>query len=262
MKNKLTQFTIHNFKYSTNNSPLTNFAFTLAETLIVMGIIGVVAALTLPNLNSATGDKEKIAKVKKIYSNLEDAMGRAQAVYGPISEWTNITIGGDGKKVTLNPLAVERITEFMKLSKTCALVANQGCFNQSLNNANGTNFGIIDGAVGYYKFILADGSSVALNYSAKNNDFELNFYVDIDGPNKGSSTLGKDVFVFNVSTSTDYLVPNTSANFSAYLSELKSKGMTAAGWIIDYDNMDYLKFDSSGKCPNNVTVNETNPSCK
>jgi len=29
-----------------------NLAFTLAETLIVMGIIGVVAALTLPNLNS------------------------------------------------------------------------------------------------------------------------------------------------------------------------------------------------------------------
>lgn len=27
-------------------------AFTLAETLIVMGIIGVVAALTIPNLNS------------------------------------------------------------------------------------------------------------------------------------------------------------------------------------------------------------------
>ena len=42
-------------------------AFTLAETLIVMGIIGVVSALTIPNLNSATADKEKVAKVKKIY---------------------------------------------------------------------------------------------------------------------------------------------------------------------------------------------------
>ncbi len=54
-------------------------AFTLAETLIVMGIIGVVAALTLPNLNSSTGDKEKVVKLKKIYSNLEDAFGRAKA---------------------------------------------------------------------------------------------------------------------------------------------------------------------------------------
>ena len=37
-------------------------AFTLEETLIVMGIIGVVAALTLPNLNS----KEKA----RIYSGV------------------------------------------------------------------------------------------------------------------------------------------------------------------------------------------------
>ena len=51
-------------------------AFTLAETLIVMGIIGVVAALTLPNLNSSTGDKEKVAKVKKVYSNFEWCNGQ------------------------------------------------------------------------------------------------------------------------------------------------------------------------------------------
>ena len=55
-------------------------AFTLAETLIVMGIIGVVAALTIPNLNSSTADKEKVAKLKKVYSNLNDAIGRSEAV--------------------------------------------------------------------------------------------------------------------------------------------------------------------------------------
>ena len=62
-------------------------AFTLAETLIVMGIIGIVSALTLLNLNSSIGEKEKVTKVKKIYQNLNDAYGRAQAVYGPIDEW-------------------------------------------------------------------------------------------------------------------------------------------------------------------------------
>ena len=70
------------------------FAFTLAETLIVMGIIGVVAALTIPNLNSSTADKEKVAKLNKVYSNLQDAFGRAEAVYGPYNEWfqTDITM--------------------------------------------------------------------------------------------------------------------------------------------------------------------------
>ncbi|MGN0018691.1 MAG: type II secretion system protein [Candidatus Gastranaerophilaceae bacterium] len=62
-------------------------AFTLAETLIVMGIIGVVVALTIPNLNSSTGEAEKVAKVKKIYAELNEAHNRAVAKYGPFGTW-------------------------------------------------------------------------------------------------------------------------------------------------------------------------------
>ena len=90
-------------------------AFTLAETLIVMGIIGVVAALTLPNLNSTTGEKEKVAKVKKIYSNLADAFGRAEAVYGPFNEWF---INDGNNSDNARKRAFERLTEFMKVSKS------------------------------------------------------------------------------------------------------------------------------------------------
>ena len=89
-------------------------AFTLAETLIVMGIIGVVAALTLPNLNSTTADKEKVAKVKKIYSNLNDAAGRAVAVYGKMDEWATL----DSNSANQIKRRFERITEFMKVSKS------------------------------------------------------------------------------------------------------------------------------------------------
>ena len=89
-------------------------AFTLAETLIVMGIIGIVSALTLPNLNSSTGEKEKVAKVKKIYQNLNDAYGRAIAVYGPIEEW----FVNDSTREAKVKRATERITEFMKISKS------------------------------------------------------------------------------------------------------------------------------------------------
>ena len=80
-----------------------------------MGIIGVVAALTLSNLNSSTGDKEKVAKVKKIYSNLNDAFGRAEAVYGPVDEWC---VGYSG---SCKQRHFDRITEFMKISKNVIL---------------------------------------------------------------------------------------------------------------------------------------------
>lgn len=40
-------------------------AFTLAEVLITLGIIGVVAALTLPSLIQSYREKETVAKLKK-----------------------------------------------------------------------------------------------------------------------------------------------------------------------------------------------------
>ena len=101
-----------------------NKAFTLAETLIVIGIIGVVAALTLPNLNHATGDKETVTKVKKIYSALTDAVDRAQAVYGDFDSWFNeLDCGGDDT-ATCSERFAKRVTEFMKINKNCKKYKN------------------------------------------------------------------------------------------------------------------------------------------
>ena len=73
--------------------------------MVVIGIIGVVAALTLPNLNSSTGDKEKVVKLQKIYSNLQDAFGRAEIVYGPYDEW--FVNDGDDEDKQKNVLLIE-----------------------------------------------------------------------------------------------------------------------------------------------------------
>lgn len=43
---------------------------------------------------------------------------------------------------------------------------------------------------------------------------------------------------------------------------LKADGMCASDWVINYDNMDYLKL-KGGKCPDGrTTLTEQNPSCK
>ena len=103
-------------------------AFTLAEVLIVIGIIGVVAALTLPNLNHATGDKETITRVKKIHSALNEAFDRAQAIYGDYDTWfTDLNNDSTAECVRFG----KRITEFMKISKDCEMTANLGCFSKS-----------------------------------------------------------------------------------------------------------------------------------
>ena len=233
-------------------------AFTLAETLIVMGIIGVVAALTIPNLNSSTGDKEKVVKVKKIYSNLNDAIGRAQAVYGPVEEWVN------GKTVEQkNLIFYERITEFMKIQKTCT-PNTTGCFTKNQGNALKSGFSVTDTFQSHYQVILADGISIAMfpYEDGCQEDGCYNFYVDIDGPSKGSCTWGKDIFAF-VGASKDGLIPSWASSNATLRSYCFKFGNTCSSWVIQNNNMDYIKADSSGKCPNGKVLDwTTNTSCK
>ena len=236
------------------------FAFTLAETLIVMGIIGVVAALTIPNLNSSTADKEKVAKLNKIYSNLNDAVGRAQAVYGPVEEWLS------GKTAEQkNLIFYERMSEFMKVQKTCA-PNTAGCFTKRQGNALKSGFYVTDTPQAFYQVILADGTSVSFfPYGSDNycqEDGCYNFYVDIDGPTKGSFTYGKDLFVF-VGGSKDGLISSWASSNATLRSNCFKFGNTCSSWVIQNNNMDYIKADSSGKCPSGKVLDwATNTSCK
>ena len=57
------------------------FAFTLAEVLITIGVIGVVAAITLPSIVSNIQGMQYRSKVKKTYSALVQAVSLAKANY-------------------------------------------------------------------------------------------------------------------------------------------------------------------------------------
>ena len=57
-------------------------AFTLAEVLITLGIIGVVAALTLPALIQNNRNKELQTGLKKAYSVISQALDMYQAETG------------------------------------------------------------------------------------------------------------------------------------------------------------------------------------
>ena len=254
---------------TTHNSLVKAIAFTLAETLVVMGIIGVVAALTIPNLNQSTGDREKVAKVKKIYSNLEDAFGRATAVYGPVEEWfANLPEG-----TSSNQRFADRMTEFMKISKNCG--TGPGCFADItyplLNGNKSDNPNVWKTEP---KVLLADGT--ALDFLISKDDCSNNLgsgslakscgviYVDIDGP-KGANTIAKDYFHFIVTSTGIY--PNGAKNDDLTKDNEGIKeycfveGSLCTAWVIETGNMDYLKA-KEGVCPNGTTLSWENTSCK
>ncbi len=242
------------------NSRLTNLAFTLAETLIVIGIIGVVAALTLPNLNHATGDKERVTRVKKIYSSLTEAFDRAEAIYGPIDEWRSDA----NNRVTAITFG-KRISEFMKISKDCGSLAGQGCFaSGKFKYLNGNEYGVSLDTLNSgtaYRFITSDGTSILINQPPVD---ILNIYVDIDGPNKGANKYGNDIFRFNVrygstltASSYSQIEPdgynNTATQMLINFRNTGNSGEPTAAWVLEYDNADYLKCLDS--------LSETKTSC-
>lgn len=57
-------------------------AFTLAEVLITLGIIGVVAALTLPALIQNYQDKVMVSQAKKTYSNFSNVLNLMKSQVG------------------------------------------------------------------------------------------------------------------------------------------------------------------------------------
>ncbi len=240
-------------------------AFTLAETLIVMGVIGIVAALTIPNLNGKTNDVEKVAKLRKVYANLSEAYERATVVYGPITGWKTSCPVTDN-----NVCFTNRLTEFMKVSKVCgAVYTSNGCINSPYKNPI-NDISAISGS-GEYSFLLADGTGVSVGayYSGTSISFDCNqvvngfkacgkIVVDIDGPNKGKQKEGVDAFAFEITK--DSITPwgstkdgNTGWMWNSYCGSQYFM-MSCAAWVIENGNLDYLIATEDGsnglKCPN------------
>ena len=60
--------------------------FTLAEVLITLGIIGVVAAMTMPSLIQDKQNTERVSQLKKVYSTLSQAYLQAVSEKGTPDE--------------------------------------------------------------------------------------------------------------------------------------------------------------------------------
>ncbi len=167
----------------------TKNAFTLAEVLITLGIIGVVAALTMPSLIANYQKQAAVTKLKKSYNILSNALLHAQVDHGEPKTWT---LNGVDIKTNSEQLA-DILKPYLKIVKDCG--SDGGCFKdgnayQINGTATGTNYG---GASDFYAFILSDGTSVILD--ANPSSSARSIYFDIDGP-AGVNMFGKDLFIF------------------------------------------------------------------
>ena len=175
---KRTYSPIHLFTHSLKKRA----AFTLAEVLITLGIIGVVAAMTMPALIANYKNKEFAVRAKRTYSVISQAIKLYEAeneTPGDVTGLfdtsktskevlTNFSKYFDGAKLCLSP------------SKDCKMYAHNVLWASPLYDENSSAFA--DTSFTYYPaIILKDGSMILLIQHSSCSRTETANQYDSDG---------------------------------------------------------------------------------
>lgn len=84
----------------TNNTNFIHKGFTLAEVLITLGIIGIIAAMTLPILIGSYKKQEVVTRLKKFYTTLNNALIMSVSENGDMVYWQYPTEQNNGEQMS------------------------------------------------------------------------------------------------------------------------------------------------------------------
>ena len=158
----------------------------MAETLITLTIIGVIAAMTIPNLVSKYQKHSYVTGLKKAYSTLSNAM--ALAMHDD-EVWVTYPWG------YIDPISTSEsiIKKYMKVVKTCDSSSQGDCVEVDATGNPIQGYGARDSYIGDMKFfVTADGMTWGSYFS-----------VDVNGK-KGPNKWGRDIFSFEVAYTDTY----------------------------------------------------------
>ncbi|MBR1753484.1 type II secretion system protein, partial [bacterium] len=197
--------------------------FTLAEVLITLGIIGVVAALTIPTLMQKTNRNEHVAAAKKFYANFTNAVKQAEVEHGPWYKWDE------------NGNVNEILLENMKVVKDCGYTT-RGCFANSYKYLDGEQFDPEADFDSGYSYVLSDGASIHLDYG-----YDTIVTFDTNGL-KGPNQYGIDLFdIYMYASNSRTKINEFAFNICDDSNVMTSpNGSCALVYILKHGNMDYL----------------------
>ena len=204
--------------------------FTLAEVLITLVIIGVIAALTIPTVVNNTQKQEFVSKLKKTYSSFAQVTNKIIAEEGSpkYAGW-----------LSGNESLYRMYKKYFALAKDCDTAA--GCFASEYEKLNSGPLWYPD--TGRRRFVLADGVSVMFAdadpqcpdiSSGKVLNLCGTIVVDVNGM-KNPNQYGRDLFFFALKE--DGLYPYGCD--SAFCNESDSEGSGCACKVLRENAMNY-----------------------
>lgn len=173
-------------------------AFTLAEVLITLGIIGVVASMTLPTLVNKYKKQEAITRLQKTYTVLNQALKLSEAENEAYEYWQAASDMGAGEYFD------KYWKPYFKISRKCNTYKECGYSSIApwvLLNGQPSTLNVVIPVL-RSTFYTPDGVLIAISGFTGSTDLDdpsaavdTSIYVDINGP-KNPNQYGKDFFVF------------------------------------------------------------------
>ncbi len=167
-------------------------AFTLAEVLITLAIIGVVAAMTIPTLVANYKKKEVVTRLKYSYSVLAQAIMLSENDNGFEAEWVLDKSVGSGNEITEN-FVKTYIEPYLKKVGENKYTTSAAPYEYYYYKDGELKPAL---AHSLYSIVLANGIYLNFNASYGISD-NIEVRVDINGK-KGPNIIGRDTFVFEV----------------------------------------------------------------
>lgn len=184
--------------------------FTLAEVLITLSIIGVVASLALPSLSSGHVKQQAAVSLSKAFSNLINSNSIALVESGGTDLQTIAPVGSTLYYDTIKGALKTVPVTLTKTYKTYTGDAFSDITTRS------SAFATYDGIT------FIEGGTISTNKNSsgldKYNDRYYTIYVDTNGNIKGPNVLGRDLFVFYVDTKGE-VIPLGGRIYNEYINE-------------------------------------------
>lgn len=214
------------------------YGYTLAEVLLIIMIVGVIAIMVLPSIQSMSEKQEFVNRTRKGYSVLQQTTYRIAAELGyPVGDFDFI-----GRQ-DFFPIFLRQI----KKIKICT-EANQGCFytgkSTALDSSNASNYDrantvVSDDGIAYGWVLATEDPTACSNKGFYPEDAEKCkgiFIIDING-NGAPNRHGRDIFFFGAIDGKG-IVPAGSGNKSADCT-VGNKGFTCAAKVLRDSRMAY-----------------------
>ena len=203
----MTKKNSHPSLYSPHSIHSKKAAFTLAEVLITLGIIGIVAAMTIPTLITKYEKKHTAARLADTFGMLANAAGLAQAQYGDVSTWGFqkyywSEIEGDVTVANSNittEIVEKYFLPYLKISRNFGYAPLRNTGISEYKFPNGHVY--FNSGTSLYSVILQNGVIVYFMMNNGLNEDEtarvfsnLLILMDVNGK-KGPNMAGRDLFV-------------------------------------------------------------------